>query len=351
LSLAEAAPQRVRIEIAGRAPAGWDDFVASRPDAPVYLQSRWCQLAADVFGHEPFFCTAYTDGLISGVMPLVRLRTALFGDFMVSLPLFNYGGALATSEGVANQMMEAMGERAQQLGVRHIEFRDREARSGNWQVRTDKVAMWRDLPANEAELGKQLGSKLRSQIRRADREQPKVLVGGAELVRPFYEVFAEGMRSLGTPVYPQRFFETLIRMAETSCRIVVVYIHDRPIAAGWLIFGESHAEVPWAACRPEGKPLSVNMRLYWELLTASMARGARRFDFGRSTVDSGTYRFKKQWGAEPQQLYWHYWLRDGAAMPNLTTHNRKYEMAINVWKRLPLWVTKLAGPVIVRGLP
>jgi hypothetical protein len=30
----------------------------------------------------------------------------------------------------------------------------------------------------------------------------------------------------------------------------------------------------------------------------------KSFDFGRSTMNEGTYKFKKQWGCEPTQLHW-----------------------------------------------
>jgi serine/alanine adding enzyme len=331
-----------RIEVAAQPGSDWDAFVRSRRDAPVYLDSRWSLLAARVFDHEPFFFTAYDSaGNVTGVLPIVRLRTALF----------NYGGALAADEANATRLMEAAADKADHLGISHIEFRDSQPRAGPWQLRTDKVAMLRPLPATEAELGRELGSKLRSQVRRADREKPQVQTGGAELLRGFYQVFAGGMRSLGTPVYPQKFFASLLESFDASCRIVLVSLRGRPVAAGFLVFGRDHAEVPWAACLPEGKAHSINMRLYWELLSHAISRGCKVFDFGRSTADSGTFRFKQQWGAQPQQLYWHYWLRDGKPLPNLTTHNRKYQLAISTWKRLPLWLTKLAGPIIVRGLP
>ena len=47
---------------------------------------------------------------------------------------------------------------------------------------------------------------------------------------------------------------------------------------------------------------NANMLMYWHLLQRTIQRGNRTFDFGRSSESSGTYRFKRQWGATRRQL-------------------------------------------------
>jgi lipid II:glycine glycyltransferase (peptidoglycan interpeptide bridge formation enzyme) len=93
------------------------------------------------------------------------------------------------------------------------------------------------------------------------------------------------------------------------------------------------------------------MLLYWSVLKLASKKGYQWFDFGRSTPGEGTYRFKEQWGAQPVQMYWHYWLKDGQALPELNPRNPKYRMAIHLWQKLPVGLTKLIGPAIVRNLP
>src|SRR5262249_59368246 len=124
-------------------------------------------------------------------------------------------------------------------------------------------------------------------------EMPQLRVGGAELLKDFYRVFACNMRDLGTPVYPLRFFQAILERFPEDCRILAVYREDVPHAAAMLVFKGSSAEIPWAACTAQGKSWSFNMKLYWESLALALERGATRFDFGRSTMDSGPYRFKK----------------------------------------------------------
>ena len=82
----------------------------------------------------------------------------------------------------------------------------------------------------------------------------------------------------------------------------------------------------------------------------SIERGQPVFDFGRSTPDGPTYRFKKQWGAEPSPACWQYCVRQGA-VDEVRPEGGKFGLAIRVWQRLPVWLTRQIGPAIVRGIP
>lgn len=330
----------------------WDAFVSAQPQASVYLHSGWTQLAVDVFGHKACFIEARTaDGALGGVLPVVRQRT-LLSNFATSIPFFNYGGALAVSDDIASALMLEAQRWAESLGCSYLELRDARPHAGNWQVRTDKVSMVLGLPATFEALSKQLGSKLRSQVKRVDRENPVVRRGGAELLDAFYDVFARNMHELGTPVYPRRFFAAILERFASQCLLVVIERAGQPEAAAFLVIDGTRAEIPWAACREEAKPAGFNMKLYWEVLHAVVERGCTTFDFGRSTIDAGTYRFKKQWGAEPVQLYWHRWERSPRAVtPEGAAPGKARQIVTAAWRKLPLGVANTIGPWISPGLP
>jgi FemAB-related protein (PEP-CTERM system-associated) len=307
-----------------------------------------------VFGHAAYFVEARDPaGSLVGVLPLVRQKSLLFGSSLTSIPFFNYGGALADDPQVAQALMEQGRALAQTLRCRYVEFRDVQQQPGEWRVRTDKVTLVLDLPADFPTLSKQLGSKLRSQVKRADRHNPSVRVGGAALLDAFYDIFCRTMRDLGTPVYPRRFFAALLERFPQECVLVVLDRAGAPAAAAFLVFANERAEIPWAGCREDAKPEGFNMRLYWEVLQVAVERGARQFDFGRSTADSGTYRFKMQWGAKPLQLHWHRWERDAAPdeSPHAASESRAMRYATAVWRRLPLTVANTLGPIVSPSLP
>lgn len=334
--------------------ADWDPFVAGAADSSLYHLSGWTVLTREVFGHRTLFVEARdSSGLLVGVLPVVQQRSLLLGNFATSVAFFNYGGAIARDPTVAHRMMVEASQAVDRLGCRYLEFRDTQPRLVDWPMRMDKVTLQLELPATFEALSQRLGSKLRSQVKRAEREGLKQRTGTLDLVDDFYAVFAENMRDLGTPVYPKRFFEAILKRYQRQCQLVMIDWRGRPSAAAFVVFWRGRAEVPWAACRSEAKSLGLNMKLYWELLSMSVNCGCTLFDFGRSTIDSGTYRFKRQWGAQPVPLYWYRWERQQSAEGKSYGEGKAKAMrlATAVWQRMPLRVANALGPMVSGALP
>jgi FemAB-related protein (PEP-CTERM system-associated) len=343
----------VRIEASSNAPHGWDAYVERHRLASSYHRAAAVAIGAQAFGLRTTYLSAHDpSGEIRGVLPLVEQSSLLFGRFLVSLPFVTYGGILADDEEASLALAQRAAAEARERRADHLELRHTEPLGATEMAeRLDKVSMVLALPDSEQALAKQLGSKLRSQIRRAERERLDIHWGGAECLDDFYRVFAPAMHALGTPVYARRFFDVVYQALAPVTKVLTIRMRGRIHAAAILVRHPRSMEVPWAVASPEAKSLSINMRMYWELLCHSIAAGAQAFDFGRSSVDSGTYRFKAQWGAQPQQLHWHYWLPAGAPVPKLNQSNPKYARAAALWRRMPLWCANLVGPYLVRHLP
>ncbi len=338
------------VPIAASAMDEWDSYVDGHPQATLYHRWVWRDVIQKVFGHTAIFLVARDAAGLAGVLPLVRLRSWVFGDYLVSMPYFNFGGALARSPEVCQQLMLAAGAEARRIGCGHVEFRDTESRDGAM-VRMDKVCMELALPGQFDVLWSTLGAKIRAQVRKPQKEGAQVVHGGEDLLPEFYAVFARNMRDLGTPVYPLAFFREILRSLPAQASIAIIRYKGKAVAAGFLLGFRNRLEIPWASSLREYNPLGVNMMLYAEVIRFAIESGYRVFDFGRSSVDSGTYRFKKQWGASARQLYWHYWLAKGRNMPQLNPGNPKYRLAVAAWRRLPLRIATGLGPHIVKYLP
>lgn len=346
------APEKLpRIEKADPLAMGaWDDYVRSRPDASVYHLGAWRELIESAFGRETYYLQAASGETLCGVLPLVRLRSIVFGDFLVSLPYVSYGGVLANDTATATCLIDEAVSLSRSLGVRHMELRHL-SDLVDLPQRTEKVSMRLALFGDSEKRWKALGSKLRAQINRPLREGTTHEIGGAELVEDFYGVFALKYRDLGVPVYSIDWFRLILARLPDTTRVFVVRIGGRPVAASIVIGFNEILEVPWAASLRAADAYGVNMYLYWTMIKFAEDAGYKAFDFGRSTIGSGTWRFKKQWGAEPVQMYWHYWVRDRSGTPQLNTANPKYRAAVALWRRLPLWMANRIGPRIVKNLP
>src|SRR5690606_23532319 len=147
------------------------------------------------------------------------------------------------------------------------------------------------------------------------------------------------------------WFRGVLERFADAARVFVVRVDGHAVAASIVLGWRERLEVPWAASLRAADRYGVNMFLYWSMLKYAEEAGYRVFDFGRSTRDSGTFRFKKQWGAEPVQLCWHYWMRDGGEPPQLNAHNPRYRAAVAMWRRLPVWAANVLGPRLVKNLP
>lgn len=343
------------IEIAiGSPPGDWDQYVLAHPEACAYHGSNWAMSVATVFRQPAYFlaCRA-ADRKMIGLLPLIRQNSLLFGNRLTSLPYFNYGGALADSDDAQVALLDAAKRLAAESGTDRLEIRSVARPPVEWPARTDKATLVLDLPSSMDALGKQLGSKLRSQVKRAQRENVAVRTGGMELVPDFYRVFSEVMRDLGTPVYPRRFFEAIVRDCKDHCTLLVLYLESAPVSCAFLVGHRGQLEIPWAATIAAVKPKSINMALYWAVLRYAVENGYTAFDFGRSTIDSGPYRFKLQWGARPIQLNWAVWtpLPESANSTSTGENGKLRGVLTSTWSRLPLWCANRLGPLVSPSLP
>ena len=339
----------IRIDRVAAPSADWDDFVRSDPESTFCHLAGWHSVMREALGARPHYLEARdATGELAGVLPLVRVKSALLGDYLVSMPFLNYGGALG-AEAVRSDLANEAVRLGVELGTGTVELRSRRREVAALQPTSRKITVVLPLPATEDELWNGLRSKLRSQIRRPMKEEMETRTGPDQLAA-FYAIFASNMRDLGTPVLPRRFFELAARTFPDEIVFMVVRHEGTPVAAGCGFFHHDEFEIEWASALREYNPLAPNMLLYWELMREAIRRGARRFNFGRCTPGEGTHRFKLQWGSEDQPLGWSVWSPGGNA--ELPSPDKPiFRLATSVWRRMPLWSTNRLGPVVSRWIP
>jgi serine/alanine adding enzyme len=332
--------------------ADWQRWTENRSEAGPWHDRRWASVFTGALGAEDRSLVALgTEGGIRGVLPLFRLRSRLFGDFLVSSPYLNGGGPLSDHPRVAADLLEHATHLAGELGSDHVEVREFRPRAG-WHARSDKVSMVLRLPPDMEAFESGLSSKVRSQARRGERAGAEIRFGTSpDLLRAFHRVFAVNMRDLGTPAYGAEFFSAILHEFGNAATIAVVRLGGAPVGCAFLVRHRDTMEVPWASTLRRVNPEGVAMYLYREVLRHAIASGCRWFDFGRSTEGSGTHRFKVQWGAEEVRHHWHYWMRDGGEPPRLNPDAPRFRLAVRAWKLLPVSVATRLGPRIVRHLP
>lgn len=336
--------------------ASWDAFVLRHPQGVAYQLYAWKLAVEEAYGFRGLYLLAEEEGAVCGVLPLIHLKAPLFGGGrFVSLPYCDVGGVLADDQSISNELVLSAEALTREKHAKGLELRQSGPVNGD-QLHyhgqaAGKVRMVLELPGDARRLMDGLKAKLRSQVKKPLRDGLTVRLGGADLVDEFYQIFAENMRDLGSPVHSKAWIRAVVVHFGERARIGVVYAREGlPVAAGVILLHPRTVSVPWASSLRRFNHLNPNVLLYWSFLAFAADGGFARFDFGRSTPGEGTYRFKEQWGAEPFPLYWEDRLQsdEKKAFGSLGGAGRKTAEAI--WSRLPLPATKALGPILRRHI-
>jgi len=336
------------VEATEASAATWNAFVEAHPHGSTFHRWEWRDVYREVYGHEAPYLAAYAGGELRGVLPLVRVKSLIFGHYLVSLPFVSYGGPLG--DGPAQRALTA---RAAELGhgAKLTELRSRVPLDTLLTPVNRKITVVLDVVPNDYEATfKQFDSKLRSQVRRGEKEG-LVVRFGREQAAAYHKVFAEHMRDLGSPAHGLRFFERLADALGERAWIGVAYLGEEPVAAGFAIENGTEVEISWASALRRHQKLSPNMTLYGAFIKRTCERGFSAFNFGRCTEGSGTHKFKKQWGARDESLPWYQQVPQDLPSAPPAANQGAYGIAVSVWQRLPLAVTIPLGAQLIGGIP
>jgi serine/alanine adding enzyme len=343
-----------------QAQARWDEYVDKHPLDGHHHYSSFLNGIKDAYGHETITLAILQrkDDRIVGVLPLVGTRSKIFGSQLTSIPFFNYGGPLYDNKEVLQLLLygaeeHRRGSRYESLQLRCIN-NEISSVDSILKPQTHKACLILDLPDDVKKIGAgnaKKRAKLRSQSKLAERRafENDVVVeqklGGIELLDDFYSVFSKHMHALGTPVYGKDFFKSIILHIKSI--LTIVYWDGKPVGAGWLFDHGDQVSIPWASTLRDFNIYSINAYMYYNILSDCIEKGKKRFDFGRSTIDANTYKFKLQWGAEPIQCYWY--TNDTKASEG--DGKESFSLAVACWKKMPLWIANRLGPLIIKDVP
>jgi len=333
----------------------WDNYVCSKHDASPYHLYAWRQAIEDAYGQKGYYLIAEDiNGAICGILPVIHIKPPLVSAQLCSLPYCDRGEALADSADITDMLVSKALEVMDQTGADRYDYRstvDEEAALDPEQdtVGVPKVRMLLDLPESSDALLSSFKAKLRSQIRKAEKNGLTFEIGNDDsMVSDFYHVFTNNMRDLGSPTHSRKWFECIRRYYADRCIISIIRHEETAIGAGLVLFTDNTAAIPWASTLRSYNRLAPNMLLYWSLLARATDAGCDYFDFGRSTLGEGTYRFKKQWGARPVRLIWQSLPADNKISDSNSTTKKgsMRQVAETIWRKLPLPVTVFLGSTV-----
>jgi len=280
----------------------WDEYVFHHPDGLAYHQFAWIKAIRAAYGFSDCSLIAEEAGQVRGGLPLVDFRIPLLGCRLVSLPYCDVGGCLADGEEITFALLDKAVGLGREKNAKKIEIRQ-VAKDAT--VTAGKVRMVLSLPDSAEELLAGFKAKLRSQVKKPLKDGLTGEIVGREGLADFYRVFTQNMRDLGSPVHSYRWFESILNAYGDNAKVGLVKTPDGELAAaGIILLHKTTISIPWASSLRCYNHQNPNMLLYWSFLAFAADQGFKNFDYGRSTLGEGTYKFKKQWGAELVALDW-----------------------------------------------
>ncbi len=330
----------------------WDAYVSNHPDATPYCLFSWKEAVEQAYGYQSFYLLLEKDGVIKGVLPLFVFHVPFCGKSLLSLPYCDVGDVLADNDEIKKALLAESLQLAKKLKVKEVDIRScqdnlLEDVISDWHVtvQTEKVRMILPLPGSSAELWEGFKSKLRSQVRKAEKNGLTFSWGNENEIEAFYHVFSHNMHDLGSPVHSKKWIKKILANYGENARMGLVFKENQPVGCGIILSTKSTVSIPWASTLQEFNRLSPNMILYWNFLKYAADNEKKNFDFGRSSPNEGTYKFKKQWGAEPVQLYWHR-LNKVRQEKEYFSSNSARKLLESVWQKMPLSVVNVIGPKV-----
>ncbi len=324
----------------------WQAFLQRSAAAVVGHRWEWEEIYA-VYGLPVERWIALRDERLVGVVSLVCQRSMIFGRQLVSLPWLDAAGVLATDAAAEQALLEAVVRLAGSQYLDTVQLRQLQPLHCWQQPRTDKVLMELDLPATAEALWESFSPKVRNQVRKAEKSGLQYTRAEPVSLEELFKVYSRNMRDLGSPSHSFRLLRRVCDVFRDDAQVHLVRLDGRTIGAGLTLANGGALEIPWASSLRGYNSYCVNHLLYWNILRQACQAGFRTFRFGRSTTGSGTYQFKKQWGAQPVTLYWYTRDRAGKAVDGQQRPEEGFSLARRVWQRLPLPLARFLGPRVI----
>jgi len=314
----------------------------------------WMKFVEKAYGFPVYRLITRTEGEVSGLLALMRIRHPIFGDYLATAPFGSYGGFAFASSEVRDVLLEQARILAGDLGVEYVNVRFEAGgmQPPNGWIQHPAYATYRaGLSADPNILLSSYGSDHRNHIRKSLKKGFAVRFGHLDLLDDAYEALARSMHELGSPYHTKDYLRSMAGSLGEALEFAVIYGPQGELAgAGVFIFQGGVATNLHANILHKFRPDYAGEFLYWSVIVRYCQRGFRVFDMGRSLIGSGNEVFKSKWKPEKQLLAYWYSLREGVSLPELNQKNPKFQIAIWTWKHLPAFVVRPFGPFLIKGL-
>lgn len=326
----------------------WDRFVFHCLTASFFHRAGWQKIIEKVFRHRTWFLYAERGNEIVGIFPLAEIKSRLFGHSLISLPFCVYGGIAVEDEHCRPLLEQAAVTLANNLQVGHLESHNEMLSNPDWLTSDLYVTFKKEIDTDDEKNMLAIPRKQRAMVRKGMKAG--LISEIDEDTERFFYAYSSSVHRLGTPVYSRKYFKALKEVFGTDCQMMTITQGQNVLASVMSFYFRDQVLPYYGGGTAMARDLAANDFMYWELMRRATADGIKVFDFGRSKRGTGSFDFKKNWGFEATPLHYEYKLINASALPENNPLNPKYRLMIHLWKKIPISLANLLGPVIVKNL-
>jgi FemAB-related protein (PEP-CTERM system-associated) len=326
----------------------WSDFVENHCDACLDHCWEWRWVLKEAFGYQPYYLGAFEDGRLAGILPLFHVPLGFGRYSLVSIPFGNYGGICADSSKIAAALIEETSRLMERLNCSHATFFNRKTIQSDRLISRDEKARY-SLALKDVSL-EHIFAGLHGSVRKKFRQAVKhgLTFERSRDTGALYEMHIRKFHQLGTPCFPKSYFDLILKHFNGRTFIYYVCFENKPVAFKFCFDFRGSLVMLVGGDLKEYLNLHPNYFLFWKAMEDAKSRGCYEFDMGRSSRNSGPAQHKLFLGMNESPLGYQYLFSGEHKFALRTTGSHRFQLASQVWRRLPLSMTKIIGPQLVR---
>ena len=334
----------------------WDEFVLKHPDGIIYHHSLWGKVISETYGYEPFYIAFENKGTrqFEGIVPLMLVKSRLTGQRMISLPLTSYCPPLFPEQELKNIIQFIKNKHS---SLDYIEFKYLTKMKDDFSNLSEQSLFTTHVLSLNSDLDELLksfhNSSVRRRIKKAEKNNLKFRIGeNEEDLKAFYKLEVKVRKKHGLPPQPYSFFKNMWRYLKPKnyMFLPLVEYNDKIVAATIMLKYKDTFYYEYSASDSNFLNLGPNQKLIWEIIKIAHQQGAKKFDFGRSSLtNKSLIEFKKRWGTREQLLHYYYFPK----VNKIYTDNSDkilHKLVSFTNRHLPLHLLKLEGKLIYHHL-
>jgi FemAB-related protein (PEP-CTERM system-associated) len=324
------------------------DYLYKNTASTPFHTSEWADLLFNTYKHKNETLIASENEEICGIFPLSYIKNPILGGYLATGTFASHCEVLGNDNNIKIDLIQAGINKSNLLNAKYMEIKNTDELKiplPNIYQKDEHYTLITNCEKAIEDFWKYFSSDLRNHIRTAEKKF-EIEIGNKN-IDEIYELISITMKRHGTPVHKKEFYSGILSTIPNS--IVISAKLDGELAALYLLIGYNstiHSLV--SASNSEYWRYHVNELVTWECIKYSIDNNYKYFDLGRSDYKSGTFTFKKRFGAIAKQLFYNYYSKSENEIPHIDSNRSNYKFATKVWSKLPLKVTQKTGNYFIR---